>query len=132
MKITTIGIPSINEGGLLSEISMHFGRTPYFTIIKYENDEIKEINTIELIGKHIGGSKTPAEIILNSGVDVLICGNLGSKAVSMLQDSGMEVYSGASGKVQDAFKAWKTGMLQLADENSCNEKSDKDTCNEEK
>ena len=59
MKITTIGIPSINEGGLLSEISMHFGRTPYFTIIKFENDEIKEINTIELVGKHSGGSKTP-------------------------------------------------------------------------
>ena len=132
MKITTIGIPTLDEGGLLSEISMHFGRTPYFTIIKFENDEIKDIHAIEIIGKHIGGSKTPAEIALNSGLDVLICGNLGPKAVSMLQDSGMEVYSGASGNVKDAFNAWKTGMLQLADENSCNEKSDKDTCNEEK
>ena len=48
----------------------------------------------------------------------------------MIRDSGIEVYSGASGKVQDAFNAWKTGMLQLADENSCNEKAD--TCNEKK
>ena len=46
----------------------------------------------------------------------------------MLQNSGMEVYSGASGKVEDAFKAWQTGMLQLADENSCNDKADKNSC----
>jgi predicted Fe-Mo cluster-binding NifX family protein len=128
IKITTIGIPTLNKGGLLSDISMHFGRTPYLTIIKIENDEIKDIDTIEIQGKHTGGSKTPAEIISNSGVDVLLCGNLGPKAVSMLQNSGMEVYSGASGKVEDAFKAWQTGMLQLADENSCDDKADKNSC----
>lgn len=128
IKISTIGIPTLNNGGLLSDISMHFGRTPYLTIIKIENDEIKDIDTIEIQGKHTGGSKTPAEIISNSGVDVLLCGNLGPKAVSMLQNSGMEVYSGASGKVEDAFKAWQTGMLQLADENSCNDKADKNSC----
>lgn len=128
IKITTIGIPTLNEGGLLSDISMHFGRTPYLTIIKVENDEIIDIDTIEIQGKHTGGSKTPAEIISNSGVDVLLCGNLGPKAVSMLQNSGMTVYSGASGKVENAIKAWQTGMLQLADKNSCNDKADKNSC----
>jgi predicted Fe-Mo cluster-binding NifX family protein len=128
IKIITIGIPTINEGGLLSDISMHFGRTPYLTIVKIENDEIKDIDTIEIQGKHTGGSKTPAEIISNSGVDILICGNLGPKAVSMLQNSKMEVYSGASGKVEDALNAWQTGLLKLADENSCNDKTDKNSC----
>ena len=128
IKISTIGIPTLNEGGLLSDISMHFGRTPYLTIIKIENNEIKNIDTIEIQGKHAGGSKTPAEIISNSGVDVLLCGNLGPKAVSMLQNSGMIVYSGASGKVEDAFKEWQTGMLQLADRNSCNDKADENSC----
>jgi predicted Fe-Mo cluster-binding NifX family protein len=130
MKITIIGIPTLNEGGLHSEISMHFGRTPYLTVIKFENDEIKDTKVIEIRGKHSGGSNTPAEIISNAGVDVLISGNLGPKAVSMLSDSGIEVFSGASGKVEDAFDAWKSGMLQLADENSCNEKTDKDSCHE--
>ena len=128
MKITIIGIPTLNEGGLLSEISTHFGRTPYLTVIKFENDEIKEIKVIEIHGKHNGGTKTPAEIILNSGIDVLISGNLGPKAVSMLSAGDIEVFSGASGKVKDAFKAWKSGMLELANENSCNEKADKDSC----
>lgn len=130
IKITTIGIPTVDEGGLLSNISMHFGRSPYFTIIKFEKEEIKDIYTKEVLGKHSGGTKTPAEIALNSGLDVLICGNLGPKAVAMLQNSGIEVFSGASGKTKEAFNEWKSGTLQLADENSCDEKTDKDSCKE--
>jgi predicted Fe-Mo cluster-binding NifX family protein len=122
MKITLICIPTLDEGGLLSDISMHFGKTPYFTFITIEDDEIKNIDVIESFGKHKGGSKTPAELILSSKADVLICGSLGSKAVSMLRDSGIEVFSGASGKVKDALKEWKSGMLKIADETSCDEK----------
>jgi predicted Fe-Mo cluster-binding NifX family protein len=122
MEITLICIPTLDGSGLLSEVSMHFGKSPYFTLIKFENGEIKEINVIESLGKHRGGSKTPAEIILDSKADILISGNLGSKAVSMLRNSGIEVFSGASGKVKDVVKEWKMGMLKIADENSCDEK----------
>ena len=102
---------------------MHFGKTPYFTFINVEDGKIKDINVIESIGKHSGGAKTPAEIILGSGVDVLICGSLGPKAVSLLRKNGIKIFSGASGKVDGAFKKWKLGRLSLADENTCNEKS---------
>jgi predicted Fe-Mo cluster-binding NifX family protein len=98
---------------------MHFGKTPYFTFIKLKDGEIKNIDVIESNGKHGGGSKTPAEIILDSKANVLISGNLGSKAVSMLRSNGVEVFSGASGKVKDIIKEWKMGMLPIADENSC-------------
>ena len=61
IKITIIGVPTLNNKGLLSDISMHFGRTPYLTTIKIEDNKIKDIDTIEILGKHTGGSKTPAE-----------------------------------------------------------------------
>ncbi len=121
-RITVICIPTLNEGGLLADVSMHFGKTPYFTFIKLEDGEIKDINVEESFGKHGGGSKTPAEIIIGSGADVLICGNLGPKAVLMFREKGVKVFSGASGQVKEAFKAWKNGELSEADENSCNEK----------
>jgi predicted Fe-Mo cluster-binding NifX family protein len=91
---------------------MHFGKTPYFTLIKFENGEINEINVIESAGKHKGGSKTPAEIIMDSKANVLICGNLGSKAISMLRNNEIEVFSGASGKVRDAIKNGKYDFCQ--------------------
>lgn len=121
MKITLICIPTLDESGLLSEVSIHFGKSPYFTLIELEGDEIKDISAIESISRHKGGSKTPAEIIIDSGANVLICGGLGSKAISMLQDKGIKVFSGASGEVKDVIKEWKLGMLSIADEGSCGE-----------
>ena len=40
----------------------------------------------------------------------------------MLRDSEIHVFSGASGKVKDAFNEWKMGMLPIADKSSCNGK----------
>lgn len=121
MKITIICIPTLDESDLSSEISMHFGKTPYLTLIKLENDEIKELNVIESTSRHKGGTKTPAEIIIDSRANILICGGLGSKAISMLQNRGIEVFSGASGKVKDVIKKWKMGMLPIDTEGSCEE-----------
>jgi predicted Fe-Mo cluster-binding NifX family protein len=121
--MTIICIPTLNEKGLLSDISMHFGKAPYFTFIKYEDGEIKNVDVIESFGKHKGGSKTPAEIISNKNVNVLICGNLGPKAVSMLKENGIEVFAGANGKVKNILKEWELEKLSIAGENSCKEKA---------
>lgn len=112
LKITLICIPTLDKGGLLSCISTHLGKTSYFTFIKLENGKIKEINAIESANRHNGCSETPAEIILHSKVDVIICGGLGTRAISMLRRNGIEVISGASGKVKDALNEWKVGMLR--------------------
>lgn len=119
MVKTYICIPTLDDSGLLSSISMHFGKASYFTFIKLENGKIKEITAIENEGKHNGGAGMPTEFILDRKVDILICGGLGTKAKSMLQHKGIEVISGASGKVKNIFDEWKVGMLQLADENLC-------------
>ena len=119
MKLTIVCIPTLDNGGLLSRVSTHFGKTSYFTFIKLENGKIKEINAIESASRHNGGSGVPAEIIFNSKVDVLICGSLGTKAISTLCSNGIKVISGASGKVKDVFNEWKVGMLPVADENLC-------------
>jgi len=119
VKVTLICVPTLDEGGLLSEVSIHFGKSPYFTLIELEKGEIKEINVTKSTGRHRSGSKTPAEIIIGSRANVLICGNLGPKAISMLRNSEIEVFSGASGKVKDVIKEWKRGMLSVTDKSPC-------------
>jgi predicted Fe-Mo cluster-binding NifX family protein len=121
-NITLICIPTLNEGGFLADISMHFGKTPFITFIELKDGKIEEINVRQNIGKHNGGHKTPAEIILSSGADVLICGNLGQKAISMLRENGIDVFSGASGQVKDAYNQWKHGDLSTTDVSSCFER----------
>ncbi|MCK9151526.1 NifB/NifX family molybdenum-iron cluster-binding protein [Methanobacterium alcaliphilum] len=114
----------MEKNGLTSNISLHFGKTPYFALLNEENGQIKDIQFIESRGKHGGGSLTPAEIILNSDADILICGNLGLKAVNMLQQHNIQVFSGANGNVQEIFEQWKNGNLSLAGSDSCTEKQE--------
>jgi predicted Fe-Mo cluster-binding NifX family protein len=113
-----ISIPSMDNQALSSEISIHFGKSPYFTILDVKNNQIEKIEVIKSLGKHEGGKMTAAEIIIQSKADVLLCANLGSKAVEMLNERGVKIYAGAFGTVENTFEEWKNGNLHLADENS--------------
>ena len=110
MKVT---IPSVDDSGLEASVAEHFGQSAYFTVVDTETDEVRaEPNR----GEHHGGGATPAEIIANAGTDVVLCGGLGRRAVRLFQDSGIEVFMGAQGTVQNALDAYKAGTLQPATE----------------
>lgn len=116
--MTIICVPSLDQGGLKGQISQHLGKTPYFVLIKYENDRVENFEIIESRAKHVGGNMTPGEFIAGSGANKLLCGNLGPKAVQMLENAGIEVYTGASGIVIEALQDWLEGKLKPADMDS--------------
>lgn len=109
-----ICVPSLDQEGLQGKISQHFGKTPYFVLIRYENDKIENFQIMGSQAKHVGGNMTPGEFITSSGANIVLCGNLGPKAVQMLQNSGIEVYIGASGTVIEGLQDWVEGKLKLA------------------
>ncbi|NYB51429.1 MAG: NifB/NifX family molybdenum-iron cluster-binding protein [Methanobacteriaceae archaeon] len=109
-----ICVPSLDQEGLKGKISQHLGKTPYFVLINYEDDKIEDFQITESRAKHLGGNMTPGEFIAGSGAKKLLCGNLGPKAVQMLQNSGIEVYTGASGTVIQALQDWVEGKLKQA------------------
>nr|WP_319374095.1 NifB/NifX family molybdenum-iron cluster-binding protein [uncultured Methanobacterium sp.] len=109
-----ICVPSIGNEGLKGEVSQHLGKTPYFVLIKWENDQIEKFQVLESGSKHLGGRLTPGEFIAGSGANILLCGNLGQKAVQMIEKAGIDVYVGASGTVIEALQSWAEGKLKLA------------------
>lgn len=109
-----ICVPSLDKDGLRGKISQHFGKTPYFVLIKWENDKIETFQILESNGKHMGGHMTSGELITGSGANTLLCGNLGPKAIQMLQKAGIKVYVGASGTVIEAVQDWAEGKLKQA------------------
>jgi predicted Fe-Mo cluster-binding NifX family protein len=113
-----ICVPSLDKNGLKGEISQHFGKTPYFVLIKWENDKIENSQVLESNGKHGGGQMTPGEFMVGSGANTLLCGNLGPKAIQMLQKARIKVYVGASGTVLEAVQDWTEGKLKQADMDS--------------
>lgn len=114
-----LGIPTQGEKGLDEFVGNHFGRVPTYTIIDLDTENVKVVpNT----SHHMGGEGNPPEILSEAGVDVMICQNLGRRAINLFEQLGIQVYIGASGKVRDAVKAFKQGDLQQAGmNNACEE-----------
>lgn len=103
-----ICIPVMEERGMDSKVSEHFGKTPLFA---FYDDEVNELEIIKIEGRHSGGRLTPAEILVNSDADLLICANMGSKAINLLRTHGVAVLMGARGTVAETLKMLKMGEL---------------------
>ncbi len=114
-----ICVPTMGDRGLDEMVSAHFGRAPTFTIIDMATNEVRVLRNES---EHFGGAGHPPELLANTGADVLVCSGLGPRAITMFEHSGIEVYVGASGTVNEIIKAFQKGMLQEAtNENACKE-----------
>jgi predicted Fe-Mo cluster-binding NifX family protein len=110
-------VPTMGDKGFDESVSEHFGRAPTFTIIDVKTNEAKVLSNTS---QHMGGSGYPPQIMVNAGVDVMLCSGLGPRAIQMFEEFGIEVYVGAYGTVREAVQAWQAGKLQVAtDENAC-------------
>lgn len=85
-----ICIPTLNDNGLDSNISQHFGRSPYFIVINTDNDEI--VKTIPNDKNRPHGKCAPTDLIKESGVEAMICYGLGQGAINNFCSNGIEVY----------------------------------------
>lgn len=104
-------IPTAGEGGLDDQVGEHFGRAPTYTIYDTETGEVEVLpNTSE----HLGGSGLPVELLAQAGVDVVLCAGIGSRALSLLSQYGIEVCTGAIGTARQALEAWRAGRLSGA------------------
>ena len=110
-------LPTMGDRGLEEYVSSHFGRAPTFTVVDIETNAVKVVpNT----GEHMGGTGHAAEFLLKEGAQVMIVGNLGPRAVELFQQSGIEVFTCATGTVREAIEDWKAGALTEADAaNAC-------------
>lgn len=107
-----ICVPTEGNGGLDDRVGEHFGRSPTYTIYDTETGEVEILpNTSE----HLGGSGLPAELLAQAGVDVVLCAGLGRRAMALLSQYGIEVYTGAFGTVREALQAWQAGRLSGAE-----------------
>jgi len=92
-----------------SEISSVFGRAPYFLIFDLKKEKFKIIRNENLIER--GAGIRSAERIVNERVKVVICNNIGPRALDLLELSGIKVISGINGKAKDTIEKFKKGEI---------------------
>lgn len=104
---------SAEDEGTGAWVSPHFGRAPGFVLY---DSETEEVDFLENTGEHMGGSGKPPDLLADANVDVVLCANLGRRAVAMFNDLGIEVCSGAGETVGEAISAWEADELESATE----------------
>ncbi len=98
------------------EVFQHFGHTPEFTVYETKGDELLGPRVVPT-GEN--GHGALAGILDALGVEVLICGGIGGGAQMALDEIGVQVVGGASGKVADVVAAFLKGELEVNTDFQC-------------
>lgn len=106
------------------EVFQHFGKTENFKIYNVEN---KEILSSEIISSNGSGHGALAGVLAAADVNVLLCGGLGEGALNALTESGITVYSGASGDTDKVVQEYLAGNLIDAGVN-CDHHEEEHSC----
>ncbi|MBN2202830.1 MAG: NifB/NifX family molybdenum-iron cluster-binding protein [Candidatus Aenigmarchaeota archaeon] len=112
-----IAIPTEGKLGLEEKVAEHFGRCKTYTLFDEKNGKIKVLDNKS---EHKGGFGMPPEFIKNIGADILICRDIGPRAIALCKDLGIDVYVANSQTVKEAIEFWKNGKIKRADpKDSC-------------
>ena len=107
-----IAVSAEADQGLDSVVSLHFGRCPYYVLADVEGNQVSEVRAVEnpYYGQHVPG-QVPA-FIRSQGVDVMLTGGMGRRAVVLFEEYGIEAATGAQGTVRRAMESYLAGRLR--------------------
>jgi len=96
-------------------VSVHFGRCPLYTIVDIENNEIVQKNIVNNPGHQ---PEFIPNFLHQQGVECVVTGGMGRKAISLFEEFGIKLFFGITGKVEDIIKELKNGTL-ISKESLC-------------
>ncbi len=105
-----IAIPTLGKKKLTNTVADTFSRAPTFTIVTLEDREIVDVDTIKNPASTFekGAGPIAARTIKNHDVDLLITGELGPGAKTILEAFNIKTYQVKIGKkVSQAIEDWK-------------------------
>ncbi len=107
IAITSTGL------NLESDVSLIFGRSPYFIIAEIKDGEIVEVLPMDNSAKNeMGAGSIAAQFIVDQGIGALILGELGNIAFGILRNNGVKIYKINPGTVENNLKQYKEGKLE--------------------
>ncbi|MBN2006150.1 MAG: NifB/NifX family molybdenum-iron cluster-binding protein [Anaerolineae bacterium] len=109
--MTKIALAVLDASGLDAQISPHFGRCPYFTVVEVEGAEVRAVETVA--NPHYPNHE-PGQIpafIHSLGAQVMLAGGMGGRAVAFFQQYGVEPATGAAGTVRESLTRYLGGEL---------------------
>ena len=118
-----LAIPSETADGLASMRSGHFGHTPYFTIVEYdENMNIVAAEPVANVDHDQYGCGGVIEYVMGLGVDGILTVGMGRPPLMRFTEAGVIVYSETNTpNVGDAARLFAEGrVMRMSPEMACN------------
>lgn len=106
-----ICIPVLENQGLESPVSAHFGSAPLFMMVDTESGTCRPIFNQNL--EHSHGMCQPLLSLARQGVDAMVVGGIGMGALNKLQAANIQVYLSDLPTVSSTLAAFKAGTLKL-------------------
>ncbi len=109
-----IAFASEDNLGLDGQMSGHFGRCPFYTLVDVEDEKIQNVTVVEnpFYNNHQPG-QVPA-FIHSQNVDVMIAGGMGPMAINLFNSNGIEVVTGYMGTIKNVLDAYLKGEAKGA------------------
>lgn len=108
-----IVIPVLEESGLNSRLSEHFGRAPYFAVIELdENGRVLNQRTVPNVGEHLGGSGRRADFILQLKPNAIITFGMGPRGLNIYQSVRVAVLRANANTVGEVIAAYNKDELE--------------------
>ena len=114
-----IAVASENE-----RVTEHFGYCKNFSIFEVENNQIVKSESIPSPGHKPG---LLPNFLNDMGVNVIIAGGMGGAAVTIFNEKGIEVITGAEGSAEIAANSYLQGALKSTG-SVCHEHQHHDEC----
>jgi len=98
------------------EVSEHFGRCPEFTIAEIKDGKLISKDVVPNPGHATG---VIPKFLHDKGVECIITGGMGARAIGFFEEFGIKTIMGISGKVDDVINKFVKEELK-AGESLCN------------
>ncbi|OPY11490.1 MAG: putative cation efflux system protein [Syntrophus sp. PtaB.Bin001] len=114
----SIIVPVEEINGLDSKIHGHFGRAPYFIILKLDGKgevEIEDFYYNEFLGKkdgiHVGLKVIKA--VIKHDLDLVFTSKIGEISFHMLKDNFIDIYKASAGStVRESIELYRSGKME--------------------
>lgn len=101
--------------GLESVVAHHFGRCPHFALVELAGGEIQ---SCQVIDNPFYAAHQPGQVpgfIKKQGVEVMISGGMGRRAMQFFEEYDIQPFTGAQGTAKEVLGRYLDGDLPEAE-----------------
>jgi len=106
-------IPVIDNAGLDSRLSEHFGRAPYFMVVEINPEgKLSSVKAVPNTSEHFGGFGRPPDRILQLKPSAVVTYDMGPRALNIFQQARVAVLRTTAATVREVVEAYKRNELE--------------------